>query len=355
VVVDAPTHLALALVEQELVAELPAHVRAFARAHAEGRTPPPAPLVARLASTLDVARDALGNEGLAERGLALLRIAAPLAIEGDPAVVQARAAAPSWPGLVALAEARDAAARGRFACRAIELFHRLNGVTGPQREHDVAGPAVAGWADRDGPALDTAAIGDAWNAIATKLGVTGSVRVDRASAANVQPRTFVVEPAREVIVVVPAVVASQAARFAVLHELGHAAAALASPLGLPRVVDEAAASFVARVAEAPSWLPPRWTCPLGAAARARRVAIAATLDDIERLLPELPQVPAASTAPPWALWHDPGAQAAYVAAEAVAERLRRDLGPNPPRGQFARVLGTLATSSTYGANAGAPA
>jgi len=52
------------------------------------------------------------------------------------------------------------------------------------------------------------------------------------------------------------------------------------------------------------------------------------------------------TAPPWALWHDPGAQAAYVAAEAVAERLRRDLGPNPPRGQWSRALGTLSTNAT---------
>jgi len=345
---DPPTHLALALVEQELAAELPAHVRAFARAHAEGRTPPPAPLVARLASTLDVAMEATRNEGLAERGIALLRIAAPLAIESDPAVVAARAEPPSWAGLVALATARDAAAHARFGSSAIELFHRLNGSSGPPGEHDVAGPAIAGWTDRIGAPLDNAAIADAWNAIAAKLGVTGSVRVDRASNVNVQPRTFVVEPMREAIVVVPAQIASQAARFAVLHELGHAAAALVSPHGLPRVVDEAAASFVARIAESPSWLPPRWTCPLGAAARARRVAIAATLDDIERLLPALPQVPAASSAPPWGLWHDPGAQAAYVAAEAVAERLRRDLGPNPPRGQFLQVLGTLSTSSTYG-------
>jgi hypothetical protein len=44
-------------------------------------------------------------------------------------------------------------------------------------------------------------------------------------------------------------------------------------------------------------------------------------------------------APPRALWHDPGAQAAYVAAEAIADRLQRDLGSNPPRGQLARVLG----------------
>jgi hypothetical protein len=346
--VETPTHVALALVEDELAAELPAHVRAFARAHAEGRVPPPAPLVVRLASTIEVAQQAMANEGLAERGLALFRLAAPLAIEGDPAVAAARAATPSWPGLVELATARDAASRARFGCGAVALLHRLHGASGPPGVHDVAGPAVAGWHDADGAPLDTTAITDAWHAIAARLGVAGAVRIDRASGPEVPPRTFVVEPGREAIVVVPAVVASQAARFAVLHELGHAAAALASPLGLPRVVDEAAAAFVARIAEAPSWLPPRWTCPLGAAARARRVAIAATLDDVERLLPALPQVPSASTGPPWALWHDPGAQAAYVAAERVAEQLWRELGPNPPRGQWARALGALAARAARG-------
>jgi hypothetical protein len=337
--VFVPVHEALALIERELAEEMPAHVRAFARAHAEGRLPPPAPLVARLAATLDVAREALDNDGLAERALAVLRVVAPVAIESDPAVAAARAAAPSWPGLVALARARDAIARATFDCTAIELMHHIHGIAGGPGDHDVAGPPIAAWHDRDGAPLDNAAILDAWNAIAMRLGITGAVRIDRATErAAAHPRTFVVEPGREAIVVVPAIIASPATRFAVLHELGHAAAALVSPLGLARVVDEGAASFVARLAEAPSWLPPRWTCALGAGARARRVAIAATLDDIERLLPELPQIPSTSAAPPWALWHDPGAQAAYVQAERVAERLRRDLGPNPPRGQFARAL-----------------
>ena len=333
-----PVHEALALVERELAEEMPAHVRAFARAHAEGRTPPPAPLVARLGSTLDVAREALANDGLAERALAVLRIVAPVAIESDPAVAAARAEPPSWPGLVSLARARDAIARKIFECSAIELMHHVHGITGAADDHDVPGPPIASWHDRDAAPLDNAAILDAWNAIAMRLGVAGAVRVDRANAAATHPRTFVVEPGREVIVVVPAAIASPAARFAVLHELGHAAAALVSPLGLARAIDEGAASFVARLAEAPSWLPPRWTCVLGAAARSRRVAIAATLDDIERLLPDLPQIPSTSAAPPSALWHDPGAQAAYVQAERVADRLRRDLGPNPPRGQFARAL-----------------
>jgi hypothetical protein len=332
-VASGQTHVALELVEQEIAAELPAHMRVFARAHAEGRTPPSAPLVARLASTLETALAACGNEGLADRGLALLRLCAPFAIEDDPAVAAARAEPPSWPGLVALAHARDAAARARFGIGAIALAHRLHGTPEPQREHDAPGPAVDGWQARD-VAIDATAIQDAWNAIATRLGLAGSVRIDRAQAAK--PRTFVIEPRREVIVVAPAVVDTPAARFAVLHELGHAAAALALAGGIPRVVDEAAASYVARLAEPPSWLPPKWASDLAPAARRRRAAIAAMLDDIERGLPTLPQVPGAT--PPWALWHDPGAQAAYVGAEAIAERLRKDLGPNPPRGQFARAL-----------------
>jgi len=135
---------------------------------------------------------------------------------------------------------------------------------------------------------------------------------------------------------VPEVVDTQAARFAVLHELGHAAAALALPGGIPRAVDEAAAAYVARLAEPPSWLPTKWASPLAVAARARRAAIAMTLDAIERALPDASE-PTGDT-PPWALWHDPGAQAAYVAAEHIAERMRAELGGNPPRGQFARAL-----------------
>lgn len=330
---EPPPHVALGLLEEELAAEMPAHMRAFARAHAEGRTPPPAPLVARLSSSLDIVRAALANEGLADRALALLRLVAPFAIEDDPAVVAARAQPASWPGLVALAEARDAASVGRFGLRSIELFHRLHGTHGPQAELDVPGPQVEGWQER-ATALDAVEIQDVWNAIAARLGIAGAVRIDRSAIAR--PRTFVIEPKREVIVVVPAVVDTPAARFAVLHELGHAAVALVSSAGIPRVIDEAAASYVARLAEPPSWLPPKWGCERAIAARIRRTALAAMLDDTERLLPALPQLP--GKAPPWALWHDPGAQAAYVGAETIAERLRKDLGGNPPRGQFARAL-----------------
>ncbi len=327
------THVVLELLENELAAELPSHMRAFARAHAEGRQPPSAPLVARLASTLETAREACTNDGLADRGLALLRLAAPIAIEDDPAVAAARAQPPSWQGLTVLARARDAAAQARFGMSASDLLHRWHGTPEPPGVHDAPGAPIDGWQDH-GPALDAATITDTWQAIAARLGLSGSVRIDR--TAHGRPRTFVIEPRVEVIVIVPAVIDTPAARFAVLHELGHAAAALALPAGIPRVVDEAAASFVARLAEPPSWLPPRWSTELAAVARRRRISIAAMLDDIERTLPELQQVPGA--APPWALWHDPGSQAAYVAAELIAERMRQDLGPNPPRGQFARAL-----------------
>ncbi len=328
--------LALDLLEAELAAELPAHMRAFARAHAEGRSPPSAPLVAQLASSLATARLAADTDAYAERGLALLRLLAPLAIESDPQVTLARAAAVTWAGLGLLATARDhAAARAKLGAGAIAALHRLHGTGSISSERPPAEllAPVAGWRDRE-PAIDAVGVADAWQAIAARLGVSGALRIDRSR--NARPRCFVVEPRVEVIVVVPEVVDSQAARFAVLHELGHAAAALVLPGGIPRAVDEAAAAYVARLAESSSWLPAKWASPLAGAARARRAAIAMTLDAIERVLPAASEP--TGEAPPWALWHDPGAQAAYVAAEHIADRMRAELGGNPPRGQFARAL-----------------
>ncbi|CAN5677696.1 hypothetical protein BH11MYX1_BH11MYX1_50440 [soil metagenome] len=326
-------HVALELLEQELAVELPGHMRAFARAHAEGRSSPPAPLIARLSSSLGTALAALPNEGLADRALALLRLLVPLAIESDPAVAAVRAHTPTWDGLSALTDARNSVSLDRFGMTAIALMHRLHGTPDAVVDIDAPGPSIQGWMDR-GPAIDAVALDDVWQAIAARFGLTGSVRIDR--SATTSPRTFVIEPLREVIVVVPALIDSPFARYAVLHELGHAAIALVQPPGVPRVVDEAAASYMARLAEPPSWLPPRWISDLAAEARLRRFALAAMLDDVERSLPAVPQLP--GRVPPPALWTDPGAQASYVGAEAIAERLRQELGANPPRGQFARAL-----------------
>lgn len=366
-------------IEAELAAELPPHLRAFARAHARGQPAPPAPDVLQRPATLATARAALVHPVLADRGLALLRLAAPVAIEADPAVAAARSAAPTWAGLSALAAARDAAATARFGRRAIEVLHRLHGSAvdlasllagerspgaGSSQDRDrddaaqVAGgevtcsdgsnavragrapadagglpPAIPGWFEPDGVAVDERAIVRAWDQLRAGHGVDGALRYERASGAR--PRAFVVEPGREVVLAVPADVTTPAARFAVLHELGHAVAALALPAVLPRVVDEAAAAYVARAIERAA---DPWHSPLAGAARVRRRRLAQVLDRIERALPAPPPLPAISERPPWALWHDPGAQAAYAAAEWLADAIERSIGATPAPGALAAAL-----------------
>src|SRR5690606_20545894 len=136
---------------------------------------------------------------------------------------------------------RDTVARQRFGRRAIELAHRLHGVTPERVELGAPGPAIEGWQTPDA-AIDHAAIMDVWNALSSRFGIAGHVRIDRADKAR--PRAFVIEPKVEVVIVVPSVIDTPAARFAVLHELGHAIVALALPGGTPRVLDEAAASYI---------------------------------------------------------------------------------------------------------------
>jgi hypothetical protein len=279
--------LALDHLEAALASELPSHMRAFAAAYAaRAPLPPPPPATRGIAAV----QNALAHPLLADRALALARLMFPLAIEDDRRVVAARSAEPTWDALAALTAARDAASRERFGRGFLDVMHRLFGVTVPVA--DVAWPApVEGWRDGTARAVD-------WHA----LGVPGAMRVLHA---DVHARTFVVEPQREVIVVAPEV-HTPAARFAVLHEYGHAIAALIARAGLPRVVDEAVAALVARTGED----------ALAARARARRLQLAKALDAIERGASMLRP----TEFPPWALWHDPGAQAAYVEAEAIADR-----------------------------------
>jgi len=332
--------LRLDRVEAELATELPPHMRAFARACARGAAPPPAPDVVLRRATLATARAALAHPILADRGLALLRLVAPIAIEADAVVAAARAAAPSWDGLAALTRARDAAATALFGRRAIDALHRLHGATagGPaDPAPEQLPPPVTGWSEPDGTALDNQAISHAWDTIRARHGVTGAVRFER--TASGRPRTFVVQPRGEVVVVIPAQIATPAARFAVLHELGHVLAALASPAGIPRLVDEAAAAYLARMIERPcdgADALATWYSALAGPARARRHRLACALARIELALPALGE-PIAER-PPWALWHDPGAQAAYVAAEALADEIERDIGAAPVPGALAEAL-----------------
>jgi hypothetical protein len=307
-----PLELELALDRAwaELAAELPAHVRAFARAHAAGAPAPPAPAAAKQAA---LARRALAHPALAARGLALLRLAVPVVVEGEPAVARARAGEPSWPAYPALAAARDAASRARLGAGFLGLVHVLHGAADGAADASDAALALLeppeGWRARS-RAIGPTEIDAVWRELARRCGAAG--RLELVASERARPRAFVVEPGREVIAVVPARVETAAARFAVLHELGHALAGLLAPEALPRAVDEAAAAYAARAMESPAH---PWHSPLAAAACARRTALARALDAIERGAAS----PPAGVRPPWALWHDPGAQASYVRAEQLAD------------------------------------
>jgi hypothetical protein len=337
--------LRLDRIEAELANDLPPHLRAFARAYARGTELPPAPDVLHRAATLAIARAALAHPILADRGLALLRLVVPIALEADPAVTAARAAQPTWDALAALARARQAAATARFGHGAIELLHRLHGTTRDTVDANlVATPPpplplpIAGWAEPDGVALDNAAISQAWDAIRARHGVSGAVRFERTESAR--PRTFVIQPRGEVVVVIPAQIATPADRFMVLHELGHVLAALAMPAGIPRVVDEAAAAYLARAIERAGDAESAWYSAAAGPARLRRGILARVLDHIERHIAQMPPAITDRLAerPPWALWHDPGAQAAYVAAEAIADAIERAVSPAPVPGALAEAL-----------------
>ena len=337
--------LRLDRIEAELANELPPHMRAFARAYARGTELPPAPDVLHRAATLATARAALAHPILADRGLALLRLVVPIAIEGDAAVATARAAQPTWDALAALARARNAAAIARFGHGAIEILHRLHGTSSDAANANIVAivppalpPPVAGWTDHDGITLDNAAISQTWDAIRARHGVTGAVGFERTDSAR--PRTFVVQPRGEVVVVIPAQIATPADRFMVLHELGHVLAALAMPAGIPRVVDEAAAAYLARAIEHEGDAESAWYSPAAGPARVRRGILARVLDRTERHIEHAPLAVADRPAerPPWALWHDPGAQAAYVAAEAMADEIEHAVGAAPAPGALAEAL-----------------
>src|SRR5262249_17488005 len=78
-----------------------------------------------------------------------------------------------------------------------------------------------------------------------------------------------------------------------------------------------------------------WYSPRAAAARARRHRLAQVLDRIERALPALSPDRAISERPPWALWRDPGAQAAYVPAEQLADAIDHAPDASPAPGALA--------------------
>jgi hypothetical protein len=317
--------------------EMRRHVNGFAQAYAAGTPLPPAPDLAGRASTAAVARRALAFPTLHLRAVKLLRLVAPILLERDAGVAAARSREPTWAGLRALSAARDAVAMARFKRPAIDVLHRLAGVREASAPTLELPAAIAGWTETD-HILEDRAIDDAWRYLMELGAASPGLEIIRSDM--VRPRFFVVDHGSSGIAVVPKTIDTPAKRFAVLHELGHALINLQSTYEWPRAIDEAGASYVARLMETPDLISGRWYSPLAAAARARRTQIARVLDTVERTIQEPTDPPFAK--PPWALWHDPGAQAAYVRAEAIATDVWTQLGPPRDGLRIAEDLAILA-------------
>ncbi|MCX5745876.1 MAG: hypothetical protein NT062_25650, partial [Proteobacteria bacterium] len=106
--------LAVVRIDAELARELPAHVRAYARAYLAGTTAPSAPPILTRPATLAMARDADRRD--------LLRLVVPLAVERDPRVSAIRGGDVTWERYGRLVGARDVAAGGSFC----EVMHALH-------------------------------------------------------------------------------------------------------------------------------------------------------------------------------------------------------------------------------------
>ncbi|MFN0245685.1 MAG: hypothetical protein ACKV2T_02180 [Kofleriaceae bacterium] len=349
--------IALDRLEARLAAELPVHLAATASAYAAGLSAPAAiAITPREVEAVRVARTFAEHHA---RATQLLRVIAPVVIDSAPRVIGALARDRTWAHWRALAAARDEQARRWFGMPHRALVHALAGVPpaaqAADSSHSVVtakgAPAAFEFADVVGATSAEFTVPEADEAAASRYGVPapidgwnhasgcdggddkavlalwnalrggdalGTLSVVRSSTAH--PRTFVVERGVRAIIVVPAALDRPAAQFAVLHELGHALLWLAPASRAhewPRAIDEAAASYVGRVMESPAETRfAAWSSPLARDARARRLVIAHVLDSIEA-----GGDPSGIDHPPWALWNDPHAQAAYIEAERIADSI----------------------------------
>ncbi|MBP6632928.1 MAG: hypothetical protein KA297_26145 [Kofleriaceae bacterium] len=329
--------LALTRIDGVVPRELGQHLEAAARAHADDRPPPPPPSSLLTVSTWRTARaasrlraDSPEARALAQRGRDLAAQAARAWIDQDPAVAALVRATPSWDGLTALAAARTAAAIRAGERGFLDLVHELDGsaAAAPQGDQDgVAAlpPAPEGWRAAGLAEPTTPRVLAAWQALAAGL---PPPRVWWSSSAR--PSRCYPCPAGPIVVLA----ASNGARAGtpgrwatVLHELGHAWAAMTSP-GCDRTDDEAMAMWwsdrladpaLSTVLATPD---PEALAALAMTRPRRRRALAAQLVGFEAALyagarPGPPPA-LASRAPPWALWFEGGAQAAYHEAEVRA-------------------------------------
>ncbi len=291
---------------------------------------------------------ALELSGLRTNALTLLRRHAPMWIEHEPAVAAARLTTPSWAAYHRLRAAQDAISDELFGAAWIDVLRWHGGVPAGPLPPPAAIPSMtAGWATGSLPLPWRPLIAQWQREVFPALREGGAASIEVTFAAG-RPHAQVTAGGRVQLHLrderdMPR------AWCHLLHELGHAAAALlADGAGLPflpRAVDEAVAAWAARHLEEEGSAPglPRYdassaTSPaLHAAERARRVAVAGALAHLEAQLHVGQSEGAAGL--PWALWHDGGAQAAYLHAEVLAEAWwQRGLRLTSPRAALVAAI-----------------
>jgi hypothetical protein len=292
------------------------------------------------ASRKEAVADALEVASLRARARRVLQRWAPAWIDQAPVVAAARLAPPSWAAYRKLRAAQDALASQTFDVSWIDVMRWHGGVPAGELPAPSAIPAMApawlvgslplpwrAWID----ALERAVLPELFEASAAMLGsATGSAfggsRTVEIEFSAARPRTRV--EGRRIAIGLRDQRDMPRAWFQLLHELGHAVAAILAPAGgVPRAVDEAVASWLARHLEEPGSAPAlplhAYAPALHAGERARREAVAIALAHLETHAHggEDREAPAAENAGlPWALWHDGGAQPAYLHAERIATR-----------------------------------
>jgi hypothetical protein len=272
-----------------------------------------------------------------------------------PEVIAARAAAPSWDAFRRLRSAQDQYCQRSFSTSWWALMHWQCGTvaTTATTAWSASPPVPSRWLTSGGQSLQ-------WReAIAAIVPAALRDRIVVEFDGLVRPHTAI--DGNRAIMILRDQVEGPRAWFHLMHELGHALAGLLWPGPLPRVVDESVAAWMARHLEDPSssaGLPAQaWSAPeLQRSERRRRTDLAAMLSDLEAAPATAQQQLAAcngsaAIAPvlPWALWHDSGAQPAYLGAELRAESwwsqgLRAD-DPAGLRHAIARACGEIAAAA----------
>ncbi len=268
------------------------------------------------------------------RALAIVQAQLPAWIEQSPAVAAARLAPPSWPAYRRLRAAQEAMASLGFAAEWSALLRWHSGAPIAPLPAPRGLPAMhAQWIVGEAPLpWRAAAFAFEQHARAQLSGLGFAAAPLDVRFAAARPRTRVTAHRLELSLRDDR--DTPRAWFQLFHELGHALAAWLSPSWLPRAVDEAVAAWLARHLEEPASLPAVAAHAFGALhgeERLRRTAVAIALAHLEA--GDLAERDEAATAPspttatatatatvPWALWHDGGAQVAYLHAEALAAR-----------------------------------